>query len=92
MERYCPPGTALFVPSHKISPKFKRFVVTSLSLWNQKPKASSRMKTKKTKMLMNLAGVTICIKILTKSRGYIEGRHFFDFLRLMQQRYFFFFT
>ena len=32
---------------------------------------------------MNLAGVTICMKILTKSRGYMEGRHFFDFLRLM---------
>ena len=24
MERYCPPGTARFVPANKISPKFKR--------------------------------------------------------------------
>ena len=24
MERYCPPGTARFVPVNKISPKFKR--------------------------------------------------------------------
>ena len=66
MERYCPPGTARFVPVNKISPKFKRvhesflspklfsskvkrYFVFSLSLWNQK----TRMKTKKTKMLMS---------------------------------------
>ena len=53
MERYCPPGTARFVPTNKILPKFKqvhetflspelffakvkRFLVFSLSLWNQK--------------------------------------------------------
>ena len=73
MERYCPPGTACFVPENKISPKFKRvhesflspklfsaiikrFFAISLSLWNQKtckPKASTRIKTKKTKMLMS---------------------------------------
>ena len=51
MERYCPPGTARFVPANKIfakvqasarkfsklfSAKVKRFFVFSLSLWNQK--------------------------------------------------------
>ena len=74
MERYCPPGTARFVPANKISPKFERvhesfllpklfstntirFSVISLSLRNQKtgkPKASTRMKTKKTKMLLSI--------------------------------------
>ena len=32
MERYCPPGTARFVPANKISPKFKRVLESFLSL------------------------------------------------------------
>ena len=32
MERYCPPGTARFVPANKISPKFKRVHESFLSL------------------------------------------------------------
>ena len=32
MERYCPPGTARFVPGNKISPKFKRVHESFLSL------------------------------------------------------------
>ena len=31
MERYCPPGTARFVPANKISPKFKRVHESFLS-------------------------------------------------------------
>ena len=31
-ERYCPPGTARFVPANKISPKFKRVHESFLSL------------------------------------------------------------
>ena len=31
MERYCPPGTARFVPARKISPKFKQVNETFLS-------------------------------------------------------------
>ena len=68
MERYCPPGIARFVPANKISPKFKqlhesflspklfsakvkRFFV--ISVFMEPEKASTRMKTKKTKMLMS---------------------------------------
>ena len=46
-----------FLSLKLLSAKVKRFVVISPSLWNQKtgkPKASMRMKTKKTKMLMCL--------------------------------------
>ena len=32
MERYCPPGTARFVPANKISPKFKRVHESFLSM------------------------------------------------------------
>ena len=32
MERYCPPGTARFVPANKISPKFKRVHESFFSL------------------------------------------------------------
>ena len=32
MERYCPPGTARFVPANEISPKFKRVHESFLSL------------------------------------------------------------
>ena len=32
VERYCPPGTARFVPANKISPKFKRVHESFLSL------------------------------------------------------------
>ena len=32
MERYCPPGTARFVPANKISPEFKRVHESFLSL------------------------------------------------------------
>ena len=32
MERYCPPGTAHYVPANKISPKFKRVHDSFLSL------------------------------------------------------------
>jgi len=32
MERYCPPGTARFIPANKISPKFKRVHESFLSL------------------------------------------------------------
>ena len=31
MERYCPPGTARFVPANKISPKFKQVQESFLS-------------------------------------------------------------
>ena len=31
MERYCPPGTARFVPANKILPKFKRVHESFLS-------------------------------------------------------------
>ena len=31
MERYCPPGTARFVPANEISPKFKRVEESFLS-------------------------------------------------------------
>ena len=31
MERYCPPGTARFLPANKISPKFKQVYETFLS-------------------------------------------------------------
>ena len=85
-ERYCPPGTACFVPANKIFPKFKqvhesflllkllsakvkRFFVLSVSLWNQKtgkPKASMRMKTKKTKMLICLKNM-FCNKQVRQS-------------------------
>ena len=69
MERYCPPGTARFVPANKISPKFKRVheIFLSLKLLSAKvkrffcdfsvfmepEKASTRMKTTKTKMLIS---------------------------------------
>ena len=76
MERYCPPGTARFVPGNKISPKFKRvhesflslkllsakvkrLFVISLSL--EPEKVSTRMKTKKTKMLISFKN-TFCSK------------------------------
>ena len=76
MERYCPPETARFVPGNKISPKFKRvhesflslkllsakvkrLFVISLSLWDQL--ASTRMKTKKTNMLIGFKN-TFCSK------------------------------
>ena len=76
MERYCPPGTSCFVPANKILPKFKgvherflslkllsakvkRFFVISLSL--EPEKASTRMKTKKTKMLIIFKN-TFCSK------------------------------
>ena len=69
MERYCPPGTYRFVPAIKISPKFKRVHESFLSpklfsakvkiffcdffIFKEPEKASTRMKTKKTKMLMS---------------------------------------
>ena len=76
MERYCPPGTARFVSANKISPKFKqvhesflspklfsakvkRFFV--ISVFMEPEKASTRMKTKKTKMLMSFKN-TFCNK------------------------------
>ena len=76
-QRYCPPGTARFIPTNKISPKFKqvhegflspklfsakvkRLFVISLSLMEPE-KASTRMKTKKTKMLMSFKH-TFCNK------------------------------
>ena len=42
MERYCPPGTARFVPANKISPKFKRVHQSFLSpkLFSAKVKRS----------------------------------------------------
>ena len=42
MERYCPPGTARFVPANKISPKFKRVHESFLSpkLFSAKVKRS----------------------------------------------------
>ena len=64
MERYCPPGTARFVPANKISPEFKRVHESFLSLkllsakakrffvisvFMEPEKASMRMKTKKQK-------------------------------------------
>ena len=77
MERYCPPGTARFVPANKISPKFKRVHESFLSpkLFSAKvkiffcdfsvlmepEKASTRMKTKRTKMLMSFKN-TFCNK------------------------------
>ena len=76
MERYCPPGTARFVPANKISPKFKRVHETFLSLellsaknkifcdfsvFMEPEKASTRMKTKKTKMLISFKN-TFCSK------------------------------
>ena len=79
MERYCPPGTARFVPANKISPKFKRVHESFLSLkllsvkvkrffviffFMEPEKASTRMKTKKTKMLINFKN-TFC-KLNTK--------------------------
>ena len=37
MERYCPRGTARFVPANKISPKFKRvhesFLLAEITFW-----------------------------------------------------------
>ena len=75
MERYCPPGTARFVPANKISPKFKRVHESFLSLklfsakvkrfffsvFMEQEKASTRMKTKKTKMLISFKN-TFCSK------------------------------
>ena len=77
MERDCPPGTARFVPANKISPKFKQVHESFLSpkLFSAKvkrffcdfcvfmdtEKASTRMKTKKTKMLMSFKN-TFCNK------------------------------
>ena len=76
MERYCPPGTARFVPANKISPKFKRVPKFSLaeitfcsgkktfcdfSVFMEPEKASTRMKTKKTKMLISFKN-TFCSK------------------------------
>ena len=65
MERYYPPGTARFVPTNRISPKFKRLHESFLSLkllsarvksffcdfpvFMEPEKASTRMKTKKQK-------------------------------------------
>ena len=75
MERYCPPGTACFVPANKISPKFKRvhesFLLAEIifcqgkkifcvfSVFMEPEKASTRMKTKKTKTLMSFKN-TFC--------------------------------
>ena len=71
MERYCPPGTARFVPANKILQiKFsfakmifcqgkKTFCV--FSVFMEPEKASTRMKTKKTKMLMSFK-YTFCNK------------------------------
>ena len=77
MERYCPPGTARFVPANKILPKFKRVHESFLSpklfsakvkrffcdfsVFMEPEKASTRMKTKKTKMLMSFKN-TFCNK------------------------------
>ena len=58
MERYCPPGTPRFVPANKISSKFKRVHESFLCLYETK-KASTRMKTKKTKMLVSFKN-TFC--------------------------------
>ena len=75
MEQYCPPGTARFVPANKISPvrvhesflspklfsaKVKRFFCV-FSVFMEPEKASTRMKTKKTKMLMSFKN-TFCNK------------------------------
>ena len=80
MEQYCPPGTARFVPANKISPKFKRvhesFLLLKLisakvkrlcdfSVFMEPEKASTRMKTKKTKMLISFKN-TFCSKLTTK--------------------------
>ena len=77
MKRYCPPGTARFVPANKISPNFKQVHESFLSpkLFSAKvkrffcdfsvlmelEKASTRMKIKKTKMLMSFKN-TLCSK------------------------------
>ena len=76
MERYYPPGTARFVPANKISPKFKRVHESFVSLkllsvkvkrffviffFMEPEKALTRMKTKKTKMLINFKN-TFCSK------------------------------
>ena len=76
MKRYCPPGTARSVPANKISPKFKpvheSFLspklfsakvkrVFVISVFMKPEKASTRMKTKKTKMLMTFKN-TFCNK------------------------------
>ena len=79
MERYRPPGTARFVPANKISPKFKQVHESFLSpkLFSAKvkrffcdfsvsEKASTRMKTKKTKMLMS------CKKTFCKKNRQIQ--------------------
>ena len=68
-ERYCPPGTARFVHANKISLEFKQVHISFLSpklffakvkrffsdfsVFMGPEKASTRMKTKKTKMLMS---------------------------------------
>ena len=56
MERYCPPGTARFVPANKISAKLKRlhesflspklFSANYFSVFMEPEKASTRIKTK----------------------------------------------
>ena len=77
MERYCPPGTARFVHANKISPNFKQVHISFLSpklffakvkrffsdfsVFMGPEKASARMKTKKTKMLMSFKN-TFCNK------------------------------
>ena len=77
MGRYCSPGTALFVPANKISPKFKQVHESFLSLkitfcsgkkifcdfsvFMEPEKASTRMKTEKTKMLISFKN-TFCSK------------------------------
>ena len=76
MERYCPPGTAHFVPANKISPKFKQVQESFLSpklfsaivkkklrfLCLMEPeKASTRMKTKKTNIMTSFKN-TFCNK------------------------------
>ena len=71
MERYCPPGTARFVPANKISPKFKQVhesflspkifsakIFCDFSVFMEPEKASTRMKTK---MLMSFKH-TFCNK------------------------------
>ena len=76
MERYCQPGTARYVPANKISPKFKQVYESFLSLkllsakvkrlfvisvFMEPEKVSTRMKTKKTKMLISFKN-TFCSK------------------------------
>ena len=75
MERYCPPGSTRFVPAGKISLKFKRvhesFLPLKLlsakvkiffcdfSVFKEPEKASTRMKTKNTKICFEFENLNL---------------------------------